>query len=114
VRRADLDAAGVHLREARVADVVDGRPALADGTVPDVTNVVWCTGFRQDFDLVSPDPTGEDGYPRGEAGIVTDLPGLYYVGLLFQTAFASMLIGGAGRDAKRIAGHIAARARVRR
>lgn len=111
VRRADLAAAGVHLTEARTVGVDDGRPVLADGTVLDVTNVVWCTGFRQDFGLVHPDVTGEDGYPRGDAGIVEDLPGLYYVGLLFQTAFASMLIGGAGRDAKRIAQHIAARVR---
>jgi putative flavoprotein involved in K+ transport len=111
VRRADLAAAGVHLTEARAVGVDDGRPALADGTVLDVANVVWCTGFRQEFGLVSPDVRGDDGYPRGDGGIVTDLPGLYYVGLLFQTAFASMLIGGAGRDAKRIAAHIAARAR---
>jgi putative flavoprotein involved in K+ transport len=111
VRRADLADAGVHLTEARTVGVDDGRPVLADGTVLDVTNVVWCTGFRQDFGLVHPDVTGEDGYPRGDAGIVEDLPGLYYVGLLFQTAFASMLIGGAGRDAKRIAAHIAARIR---
>ena len=112
-RRADLEAAGVHLTEARTAGADDGRPVLADGTVLDVTNVVWCTGFRQEFGLVSPDPAGDDGYPRGAGGIVEDLPGLYYVGLLFQTAFASMLIGGAGTDAKRIAAHIAARARRR-
>jgi len=111
VRRADLADAGVHLTESRTVGGDDGRPLLADGTVLDVTNVIWCTGFRRDFGLVRPDPTGEDGYPRGDGGIVTDLPGLYYVGLVFQTAFASMLIGGAGRDAKRIAGHIAARAR---
>jgi putative flavoprotein involved in K+ transport len=111
VRRADLDAVGVHLVESRTAGSDDGRPVLADGTVLDVTNVVWCTGFRQEFGLVRPDPTGDDGYPRGNGGIVEDLPGLYYVGLLFQTAFASMLIGGAGRDAKRIAADIAARAR---
>ena len=110
VRRADLAAAGVHLTEARTTGADDGRPVLADGTVLDVSNVVWCTGFRQQFGLVSPDPTGDDGYPRGDGGIVEDLPGLYYVGLLFQTAFASMLIGGAGTDAKRIAAHIAARA----
>ena len=110
-RRADLAAAGVHLTEARTVGADDGRPVLDDGTVLDVTNVVWCTGFRQDFDLVRPDVTGDDGYPRGDAGIVTDLPGLYYVGLLFQSAFASVLIGGAGRDAKRIAAHIAARTR---
>jgi putative flavoprotein involved in K+ transport len=111
VRRSDLAAAGVHLVESRTTGADDGRPRLADGTVLDVTNVVWCTGFRQEFGLVSPDPTGDDGYPRGHAGVVEDLPGLYYVGLLFQTAFASMLIGGAGTDAKRIAAHIAARAR---
>jgi putative flavoprotein involved in K+ transport len=111
VRRADLAAAGVHLTEARVTGSDDGRPVLADGTVLDVPNVVWCTGFRQGFGLVRPDPTGDDGYPRGAGGIVEDLPGLYYVGLLFQTGFYSMLIGGAGRDAERIAAHIAVRAR---
>lgn len=110
VRRSHLAAAGVHLTEARTVGVQDGRPVLADGTVLDVANVVWCTGFRQEFGLVRPDPTGGDGYPRGDGGVVEDLPGLYYVGLLFQTAFASMLIGGAGTDAKRIAAHIAARA----
>ncbi len=111
VRRADLEAAGVRLTEARTVGAVDGRPELEDGTVLDVANVIWCTGFRQDFGLISPDVTGDDGYPRGEGGIVEDLPGLYFVGLIFQTAFASMLIGGAGRDAKRIAAHIAARVR---
>jgi putative flavoprotein involved in K+ transport len=112
VRRSHLQSAGVHLTEARTVGTDDGRPVLDDGTVLDVANVVWCTGFRQQFGLVHPDPTGDDGYPRGDAGIVSDLPGLYYVGLLFQTAFASMLIGGAGRDARRIAAHIAARTRT--
>jgi putative flavoprotein involved in K+ transport len=111
VRRADLTAAGVHLTEARTVGADDGRPVLDDGTVLDVANVVWCTGFRQDFGLVRPDVTGEDGYPRMNEVTVDDAPGLYYVGLLFQTGFASMLIGGAGRDAKRIAAHISARAR---
>ena len=111
-KRSDLAAVGVHLTEARTVGADDGRPVLDDGTVLDVANVVWCTGFRQDFGLVRPDVTGEDGYPRGDAGIVSDTPGLYYVGLLFQTAFASMLIGGAGRDAERIAAHIAARSRA--
>jgi putative flavoprotein involved in K+ transport len=111
VKRADLAAVGVHLVEQRTTGSKDGLPVLADGTVLDVANVVWCTGFRQEFGLVEPSVIGDDGYPTGDGGIVTDSPGLYFVGLLFQTAFASMLIGGAGRDAKRIAAHIAARAR---
>jgi putative flavoprotein involved in K+ transport len=114
VRRADLGRAGVHVVDARTVGIDDGRPVLDDGTVLDVANVVWCTGFRQDFDLVRPDVTGDDGYPRGDAGIVDDLPGLYYVGLLFQSAFASMLIGGAGRDARRIARHVVRRVRAGR
>ena len=36
-------------------------------------------------------------------------PGLYFVGLLFLHSFTSMLIGGAGRDAARVAKHIATR-----
>jgi putative flavoprotein involved in K+ transport len=111
VRRADLAAAGVHLVEARTVGSDDGRPVLDDGTVLDVANIVWCTGFRQEFGLVRPDVTGDDGYPRGDGLTVDGAPGLYYVGLLFQTGFASMLIGGAGRDAKRIAASIAARTR---
>jgi hypothetical protein len=38
-------------------------------------------------------------------------PGLYFVGLPFLHSFASMLIGGAGRDAERVAEQIAARPR---
>ena len=45
--------------------------------------------------------------------MVASSPGLYFAGLAFQYAFASMLVGGAGRDARRIAAHIAARARRR-
>jgi hypothetical protein len=36
------------------------------------------------------------------------LPGLYFTGLPFLHSFASMLVGGAGRDAERVARHIAA------
>lgn len=111
VKRADLAAADVHLTEARTVGVDDGRPVLAAGIVLDVANVVWCTGFRQEFGFVHPGVTGDDGYPVGDGGIITDSPGLYFVGLIFQTAFASMLIGGAGRDSERIAAHIAARTR---
>ena len=53
----------------------DGRPELADGTVLDVANVVWCTGFRQDFSFIHPSVVGEDGWPRDEGGVVPELPG---------------------------------------
>jgi putative flavoprotein involved in K+ transport len=87
---------------------------LADGTVLDVANVVWCTGYRQDFSFIDPSPVADDGWPRDRGGIVADLPGLYFMGLLFQRGFYSMLVGGAGRDAEHVTRHILARQRSAR
>ena len=109
VRSVDLDRAGVRRVEARTVGVRDGMPLLADGRVPEVRNVLWCTGFGQDFSIIRPPVTDEHGWPTDSGGIMTELPGLYFMGLLFQRGFYSMLIGGVGRDAKYIAEHIAAR-----
>jgi putative flavoprotein involved in K+ transport len=113
VRRDDLAAAGVERVLDRVSGVHNGQPALDGGRVLDVANVVWCTGFRQDFSWIELPILGEDGWPVEERGVVPALPGLYFTGLAFQRAFASMLIGGAGKDAEHIAKHIAARASAR-
>jgi hypothetical protein len=40
-------------------------------------------------------------------GIVESVPGLYFMGLLFQYSLSSALVGGVGRDAAYIVGHIA-------
>lgn len=111
VKTADLDAAGVHRTDCRTEDEVDGMPQLADGRVIDVANVVWCTGYRQEFGFIHPSVVRPDGWPADHGGIVEDSPGLYFMGLLFQRGFYSMLIGGAGRDATYIAQASAARLR---
>jgi putative flavoprotein involved in K+ transport len=109
VKRAHLLEAGVDRTDARVAGVRDGRPVLDDGRVLDVANVVWCTGFGKDVSWIDIPVTGEDGWPEQTRGVVESSPGLYFVGLPFLYAFASMLVGGVGRDAARVADHIAAR-----
>ncbi len=106
-RRKDLQRAGVERVLERVAGVQGGLPVLEGGRVLDVRNVVWCTGFRPDFSGIRfPYEAGEDGYPVQYRGMVASSPGLYFVGLPFLHSFASMLIGGAGRDAERVARHI--------
>ncbi len=107
VKRADLHAAGVELAEVRVEGVRDGRPLLADGRVMDVGTVVWCTGFGKDLAWLDVPVAGEDGWPEQDRGVAGSAPGLYFVGLPFLHAFGSMLIGGVGRDAQRVAEHIA-------
>jgi putative flavoprotein involved in K+ transport len=113
-RRPDLRAAGVERVLERTVGVEDGLPVLDGGRVLEVRTVVWCTGFRPDFGWIRlPLETGEDGYPVQYRGASTT-PGLYFVGLPFLHSFASMFIGGAGRDAGRVAEQIAGRARQRR
>ncbi|MGH3132220.1 MAG: flavin-containing monooxygenase [Gaiellaceae bacterium] len=111
VKRADLAAAGVERVLARTVGVESGKPLLEDGRVVDVANVVWCTGFRNDYRWIRfPLPPDEDGFPQQERGVVPSSPGLYFVGLPFLHSFSSMLILGAGRDADRVVKHIASRA----
>ncbi|MFF8377574.1 flavin-containing monooxygenase [Streptomyces sp. NPDC015661] len=106
VKRADLSRVGVELAPERTVGVRGGLPVLDGGRVLDVANVVWCTGFRQDFSWIDIPVTGEDGWPLERRGVVDSSPGLYFVGLAFQYAFASMLIGGAGRDAEHVVNHL--------
>ena len=108
VKRADLVRAGVELAAARTVGAHDGRPVLEGGRVVEAANVVWCTGFRQDFSWIDLPVFGDDGWPLETRGVVASSPGLYFVGLAFQYAFASMLVGGAGRDAEYVVRHLCA------
>ena len=103
VRRADLAARGVDRAEPRMSGVREGRPVLDDGRVLDVTNVVWCTGFRQHFEWIDLPVIGEDGWPRELRGVAHDCPGLFFCGLSFQSGFGSMVFFGVGRDAEYVA-----------
>ena len=111
-RRPELRAAGVDRVLARTVGVQDGLPLLEDGRVCDVRNVVWCTGFRPDFSWIRlPIELGDDGYPVQYRG-ASSTSGLYFVGLPFLHSFASMLIGGAGRDTERVAEQIGSHRRL--
>jgi len=110
VKRSDLAERGVVRTEERVTGVHDGIPVLADGSTVDVANVVWATGFRQDFGWVDLPVFGDDGWPREYRGVCDDVPGLFFCGLSFQYSFSSMLVGGCGRDAAYVARRIASRA----
>jgi putative flavoprotein involved in K+ transport len=108
VKAADLAAAGVERVFDRAVGVEDGKPLLADGRALDIENVIWCTGFRNDYRLIRfPLRLDDEGFPVQERGAVPSAPGLYFVGMPFLNSFASMLILGAGRDAERVAKHIA-------
>jgi putative flavoprotein involved in K+ transport len=106
VKLKDLAAAGVE-QVPRTVSIEDGRPALEDGRVLDVSNVIWCTGFREEFPWIDLPIFDENERPLHERGVVVAEPGLYFVGLTFQYSVLSDVLPGVGRDAEYIAKHIA-------
>jgi len=110
VKRDDLAARGVDRHLGRVVGVTGGLPTLDDGTVVDAANVIWATGFAPRFDWIDLPVVGDDGWPREYRGVARDVEGLFFCGLAFQYAFASMVLPGVGRDAAYVAGQIMKRA----
>jgi putative flavoprotein involved in K+ transport len=109
VKRKDIAGAGIQ-RVPRVVGVRDGLPVLEDQRILEVSNVIWCTGFRPDFSWIDLPVFGDqDKEPMHHRGVVADQPGLYFVGLHFLYAMSSATLPGVGRDAKHIAKQIAAR-----
>lgn len=97
---------GVELKP-RVVDVEGRTVRFEDGNEQNVDAVIWATGYRPDYswiDLPVFDPDGRLRHRRG----VTDVPGLYFLGLTWQHTRGSALIGWVKDDAEFIAEQIAA------
>jgi putative flavoprotein involved in K+ transport len=72
-----------------------------DGREEQVDVVLLATGYRPNLDYLRPlGALREDGRPDQRAGIAPSVPGLYFVGLPFQTSFASATLRGVGPDAE--------------
>ena len=76
-----------------------------DGDVATPDAVVWATGFRPDHSWIDPPVTDGEGRLRHRRG-VTDVPGLYFLGLSWQHTRGSALLGFVEDDARFIAGRV--------
>lgn len=91
----------------RVSCVQSGKPQLEDGRVLQAEGVIWATGFRPDYKWIDLPVFDDHARPLHQRGIVKEAPGLYFVGLPFQTALSSALLGGVGAEAEYIVKQIA-------
>ena len=82
---------------------------FADDTQLEVDGVVWATGFHYDHAWIDLPITDADGHVKHRRG-VTEVPGLYTLGLQWQYTRGSTLLGFVKDDAAYIAERIAARA----
>lgn len=71
-----------------------------------ISSVVWATGASPDHGVLSGHPVAANGIPIHVAG-QSPMPGLFFVGLHFQTHRDSALIQGIERDARIVAQAIA-------
>ncbi|MGM9473752.1 flavin-containing monooxygenase [Pseudarthrobacter sp. YS3] len=84
-------------------------PDTAAGALPgNLRTVIWATGFRPDFGWIEGLPVDDLGWPVTARGVVAELPGLYFVGMPFQYALTSAIVGGVGRDAEYVVEHLVA------
>lgn len=70
-----------------------------------VTSVVWATGFSADYRWMHLDTFDEAGRPRHQRG-VSEEPGVYFLGLPWQSRRGSSFIWGVWYDAQYIADQI--------
>ena len=73
-----------------------------------ITNIIWATGYRQDFGWLQVDCFDADGIPVHHNG-VSKVQGVYFLGLPWLTSRGSSFIWGVWHDAAYLAKHIAKR-----
>jgi putative flavoprotein involved in K+ transport len=96
---------GVELKP-RLVDADGGRARFQDGSELEVNSVIWATGYRPDYSWINLPLVDKNGRLRHRRG-VTDVPGLYFLGLTWQHTRGSALIGWVKEDAEFIAEQIA-------
>jgi putative flavoprotein involved in K+ transport len=97
---------GVELKP-RAVDAEGRTLRFEDGSELEVSAVIWATGYRPDYSWIRLPVFDENGRLRHRRG-VTDVSGLYFLGLTWQHTRGSALIGWVRDDAEFIAERIAA------
>lgn len=71
-----------------------------------VTSIIWATGFAVDYSWLKVDAFDDNGKPQHQRGVSSE-PGVYFLGLPWQSRRGSSFIWGVWHDAKYVADHIA-------
>lgn len=104
---------GIDLPEEPEAKVIDPEPACMttptlslDLAEEGISAVIWATGYVSDYSWLDVDAFDEQGKPSHQRGVSSE-PGVYFLGLPWQSRRGSSFIWGVWHDAKYVADHIA-------
>lgn len=103
----DLPRADPDLRTISPATAYELDPILElDLKAAGVKTILWATGFTSDYGWLELDIFDKRGRPQHQRGVSPE-PGVYFLGLPWQSNRGSSFIWGVWHDAKYIADHIA-------
>ncbi len=112
---AHVEANGIDLPVDPAARTISHEPVCVtepilqfDLRTAGVSSLIWATGYALDFDWIKLPVFDRNGKPMHRGG-VTDVPGLYFLGLQWLSRLTSSFLSGVGDDAARLADHIATR-----
>ena len=104
---------GLTLPDEPEARLIGPDPACMTDPIPSldlakagITTILWATGYQLDFGWLKGDAVDADGKPRHQRGVSAE-PGIYFLGLPYQSRRGSSFIWGVWHDAKFVADHIA-------
>jgi len=70
-----------------------------------ITSIIWATGYAVDYGWLKVDAVDEKGRPKHQRGVSAE-PGIYFLGLPWQSRRGSSFIWGVWHDAKHLADRI--------
>jgi putative flavoprotein involved in K+ transport len=85
-----------------------GEPTGLDLTAAGISTIIWSIGYRADYRWVDVGVFDGSGHPTHRRG-VTDVPGLFFLGLPWLNTWGSGRFEAIARDAEHLAGEIIAR-----
>ena len=109
---AYIDRNGLDLPPEPTAHHIDPDPSCVATPIRElnlkeagITSVIWATGYAVEYDWLKADVFHDNGKPIHERGVSAE-PGIYFLGLPWQSRRGSAFIWGVWHDAKYLADQI--------
>ncbi|MFK7951926.1 MAG: flavin-containing monooxygenase [Ekhidna sp.] len=90
----------------RTKDAFKNEITFTSQKISTIKNIVWATGYRPNFKWIEGLELDENSYPKNYRG-VSNIEGLYFIGLPWMYTRGSATLGGVSKDAKYLAKVIA-------
>lgn len=89
----------------RTLDATNKEIVFEKETISSIRNIVWATGFKPNFNWIEGEQLDTNSYPKNYRG-VSQIKGLYYLGLPWLHTRGSATLGGVKKDAEYLSNYI--------